>query len=802
MFRNYFLVAIRNIWRNKVFSLLNILGLVTGISAALVVYLVVFYESGFNKAVPRGNDIYRVVSTISFSGDSVKNSGVPVPVIAIAGENVPQVEKAVHFFINNTTARITVDGKDFPNNEHVIFADRNYTDMLGYEWLAGNAATALLQPLSVVLTKERARLYFPGVPVDQVLGKQILYDDSVRTTVTGVVKDQANASDFWFTEMISMPTLQTNSRFKEIYLDQDWSSTSSSTQLLVKLRPFTRPQEAAAVLMKYTAEHNTKDSRTALWLQPLSDLHFNTDFQAYRRTADRKQLNILLWVAVALLGLAVINFVNLTTAQASRRAKETGIRKAIGGTTRQLIKQFLGETMILTLLAAFLSLLMAPLLIVSFHAFLPEDLPVAQLYTVPVLTFLFLLAVVVALVAGIYPAYVLARFQPVAVLKSNTGHKGGKIWVRQTLTAVQFIVAQFFVIATLVVSKQIHFSLNKDLGFRKDAILTITTPRLDPDPSRRRLLEGRIAALPEVDKVSLSGRTPIISGWMTISMKYNNGRQEIEKVVDVRYGDSAYLPVYNLRLLAGRNIVTSDSVREWLLNETAVRAFGFKRPQDAIGQLVQGHPVVGVVGNFNVGSVRREIPAVAIGSDALRSHRTLHVRLRNAGEEGVVWKSAFAGMEKAWKEIYPREEFSYEFLDKTVEKLYRNEQRMGNLLNWCAGLAIFISILGLLGLVIFTTDQRTKEIGIRKVLGATVWQVVRMLTTDFMKPVLVAFLLAIPVSWWAMSQWLQTFAYRTGLTWWVFAAGGVIMAIMALTAMSLKTVRAALSNPVNTLKTE
>lgn len=243
-------------------------------------------------------------------------------------------------------------------------------------------------------------------------------------------------------------------------------------------------------------------------------------------------------------------------------------------------------------------------------------------------------------------------------------------------------------------------------------------------------------------------------------------------------------------------------MREWLLNEKAVTAFGFKRPQDAIGQVIEGHPVVGVVANFSAASVRSEIPAMAIGSDALRRHRVLHVRLRNPGEGGVVWNNAISGIEKAWKDLYPREEFSYEFLDKTVANMYRQEQRMGSLLNWCAGLAIFISILGLLGLVIFTTDQRTKEIGIRKVLGATVWQVVRMLTTDFMKPVLVAFLLAIPLSWWVMSQWLQSFVYRTGLTWWVFAAGGVIMALMALGAMSLKTVRAALSNPANTLKTE
>lgn len=802
MFKNYFLVAVRNIWRNKVFSLLNIMGLVTGIGAALVVYLVVFYESGFNKAVADTDRIFRVVSTISFLGDSIKNNGVPVPVITVAKENIPQVENTVHFFINNTTALITAGGKDFKNKEDIIFADKGYMDMLGYEWLGGDAATALSQPLSVVLTKERARVYFPNTPIAQVLGKQLLYDDSIRVTVTGVVKDLAYDTDFWFREMISLPTLQTNAALKKIYLSDNWQSISSSTQLLVKLRPAARPQDALAILDKYISQHDTKDFKTVLSLHPLSDLHFDVGFEAYRRTASRKQLNILSMIAVALLGLAVINFVNLTTAQASRRAKETGIRKAIGGTTGQLIKQFLGETMILTLLAAVLALLLAPLLIISFHTFLPDDLPVTQLYTVPVLSFLFLLAVVVAFIAGIYPAYVLARFQPVAVLKSNTGHRGGKVWVRQTLTAVQFTVAQFFVIATLIVSKQISFSLNKDLGFRKNAVLTVNTPRRDPDQAKRRLLEERVAALPEVEMVSLAANTPAISGTETSILKYNNGRQEVDKTVEVRYGDSNYLPLYQLRLLAGRNIATTDSVREWLLNEKAVTAFGFKRPQDAIGQVIEGHPVVGVVANFSAASVRSEIPAMAIGSDALRRHRVLHVRLRNPGEGGVVWNNAISGIEKAWKDLYPREEFSYEFLDKTVANMYRQEQRMGSLLNWCAGLAIFISILGLLGLVIFTTDQRTKEIGIRKVLGATVWQVVRMLTTDFMKPVLVAFLLAIPLSWWVMSQWLQSFVYRTGLTWWVFAAGGVIMALMALGAMSLKTVRAALSNPANTLKTE
>ncbi|WP_212000525.1 ABC transporter permease [Chitinophaga sp. HK235] len=802
MFRNYLLVAVRNIWRNKMFSLLNMLGLVVGISAALVVYLVVWYEAGFNKQQQDKDRIYRIVSTISFSGDSVRNSGVTVPVVQVVRENIPQVEKTIHFLTDDITGRITVDGKDFRNKEDIIFADSSYMDMMGYQWLSGSPATALKQPFSVVLTKEKANTYFPRLSPAAVVGKEIVYDDSIRTTVTGVVADLPYRTDFWFREIVSMSTVYASQYRKEVYAVDNWTNTSSSSQLLVKLKAGVDPKQATALLAKYMELHNDKSSRTSLWLQPLQDIHFNRNYYAYKRTADRQQLYMLSVIAVALLILAVINFINLTTAQAARRAKETGIRKAIGGTMRQLMIQFLGETLVLTFTAAVIALLMAPVLIKCFHDFLPEDLPAMQLYSLQVLLFLLLLAVVVALLSGIYPAYVLARFQPVMVLKSQTGAAGNKAWLRQTLTATQFMVAQFFIIATLVVSKQIHYSLNKDLGFRKDAILTVATPPRDENNSLRNRLQAGIAALPEVEVVSLSNRSPIINGFMTSVLDRKDGRKAIEKVVEMRYVDSSYLKVYQLKLLAGRNLMNSDTVREWLLNENAVRAFGFKRPEDAVGELISGKPVVGVVKNFNAGNLHREIPVLALGSAAAKSHRTLHIRLHNAGEGGIVWKKGIAGIEKVWKEIYPREEFSYEFLDKTIENLYRNELRTAGLLNWCSGLAVFISALGLLGLVVFTTNQRTREIGIRKVLGASVWQVIRLLTKDFMKPVLVAFLLAVPLSWWVMNKWLQSFVYRTGLSWWIFAAGGMIMVILALATMSIKTVRSALSNPVDALKTE
>lgn len=802
MFKNYLLVSVRNIWRNKVFSLLNIMGLVVGISAALVVFLLVFYENSFDKFQQDGHRIYRVVSTIYFSGDSVQNAGVTVPAVQAIRDNIPQVEQVSHFFIDDVTTRITVEGKDFKNKEDIIYADKEYMGMMGYRWLSGSPATALQQPFSVVLTKERAGIYFPGVPLMQVMGKEIVYDDSVRVTVTGIVASLKYNTDFWFSEMVSMPTVYASNDKKRIYSVDNWQNTSSNSQLLVKIKGGISRDKINAELEKMMKPHQEKESYTSLTLQPLTDIHFNARFPAYNHTADTKQLYALLLVAVALLTLAGINFINLTTAQSAKRARETGIRKAMGSTVRQLITQFLGETFVLTFIAAAISLLAAPLLIMSFRSFLPEGLAVMQLYTWPILLFLLGLSVVVALLAGIYPAFVLARFQPVAVLKSQVNVITGKVWLRKTLTVSQFVVAQFFIIATLMVGKQINYSINKDLGFRKDAILTIATPSLETTNSRRNTLQTKIAALPEVDVVSLSGRAPIINGSMTSILKRVDGKKEIEKIVEMRYGDSAYTQVYQLKILAGRNLVNSDTTKEWLLNEKAVRAFGFKNPQDILGVVISGTPVVGVVKDFSARSVRSEIPVMAIASNANIGHRILHVRLRNPGEGGIVWQRAIAGIERSWKEVYPREEFKYEFLDKTIANLYKSERKTATLLNWCAGLAIFISILGLLGLVIFTTNQRTREIGIRKVLGASVWQMISLLTVDFMKLLAVAFIVAIPVSWWAMHEWLQSFAYRTALSWWIFIAGGAIMAVLALATMSIKTVRAALGNPVDALKSE
>ncbi|SKD08030.1 ABC-type antimicrobial peptide transport system, permease component [Chitinophaga ginsengisegetis] len=802
MLKNFLLVSFRNIWRNKAFSIINIMGLVVGISAALMVYLVVHYENSFDRFEKDGDHIYRVVTEIDFNGDIIKNSGIAAPVAGMVANYIPAAETVAPFFENDITGRITVNGKDFKNGKDIIYADKNYFSLIPHQWLAGSPETSLQQPFKVVLTSGKAAAYFPGLPAEAVLGKEIIYDDTIRTTVSGIVADLQYPSDFANKEFISLATLQSNG-LKEMYSLDQWNSVNASSQLLVKLNASANVPKVTAQLTKLKDEHRVDDyTKTTLHLQALRDIHFNKDYTAQGRPASLTRLYALGGVALALLLLAGINFINLTTAQAARRARETGIRKSLGSSFPQLITQFLSETLLLTLLACILSALVTPLLIVAFHSFLPVGLTAMALYSWQTALFLAGLCIAITLLAGIYPAMVLARFEPVAVLKTQVQSAAGKLWLRKTLTVSQFVVAQVFIIATIIVSKQVHFSLSRDPGFRKDAVVTVRTPFRGDGASQRNTLQEKWSAIPEIAMVSQGGMPPLFRGFISSTFRYHKGDKEINKNVEIRYGDSAYAKLYDLKFVAGRNLRTSDTIAEWVLNEKAVTALGFRNPQDVIGEIVQNHPVVGVVKNFYTSSTRKEIPALAIASDASRQHRNMHVLLRAPGENSIVWKHALEKMEKAWKEVYPRETFSYNFLDKSIEALYEEERRTGQLLNWCAGLAFFISALGLLGLVIFTTNQRTREIGIRKVLGASVWQMVTLLTSDFMKLVGIAFVLAIPLSWWAMQHWLSSYAYRTPLSWWVFAAGGGLMAILALATMSIKTIRAALSNPVNALKSE
>ena len=824
MLKNYFTIAIRNFWNQKIFSLINVSGLAIGISAALVIYLLVQFEFSFEKFRKDNDRIYRVVTDMTFPGESVfRNSGVPIPMAKTLRSDLTGIETATHFLTTyDTKVSIPVAGSqspaEFRKQTNVIYADEFYFSLFEYEWLAGSIQTALKDPYQVVITEERSKTYFGNLPVHDIIGKQIIYDDSVKTTVAGIVQEPANkATDFRFKEFISLATAEATGLIEQVG-GNDWGSINSVSQLFLKLKKGTKPEQLdpqfLALREKYRDKKDQPKDDTKHHLQSLNAIHFDATYGSFdnSRQAHKPTLYGLLAVALFLLLLGCINFINLTTAQSAQRAKEVGIRKTLGSGKRELIFQFLSETFLLTLLATLLSIAILPWLLNIFSDFLPPEINFNSINQPHVWIFLLLLVLVMTALSGFYPSVVLTKFKPVTVLK-NQLHAGTtksrKAWLRRSLTVTQFVIAQFLVIATLVVSKQINFSLNKELGYKKDAIVyfpTVWNFFSDKPDSRRFALLEQIKAMPEVEKVSLASNSPAHLGSSSTTMKVDNGKKEVELMTETINADPEYFDIYKLKLVAGRVPDQSDTIKEYLVNESFTKAFGFTNPEDPIGKPVKKNnkliPIVGILKDFHTKSTHDPIKPVAYSS-ARKSSYNIHIALRSQAGSPGLWKSGLEKIEKEFKKLYPEDpDFNYKFFDETIAAFYKKEQDVSRLLKWSAGLCIFISCLGLLGLVIYTTNTRTKEIGVRKVLGASVVQIVSLLSKDLLSLVLIAFVIATPLAWLAMNNWLQDFAYRTNISWWVFAACGISMLAIALVLLSIRTIRAAIANPVKSLRTE
>ena len=818
------LTAIRSFRGNKIFSIINISGLAIGISAALVIYLIVQFEFSFDQFRKDKDRIYRVVTDMTFPGNSLfRNSGVPMPMPKAVRTEITGVESSTHFVtIYDLKVTVPVAGSqspaEFKKQTNVIFADEFYFSLFEAEWLAGSSQVALKDPFQVVLTQERAKAYFGNLAFNDIIGKKIIYDDSINTTVSGIIKDPVEkATDFNFKEYISIATAMTTG-LKDQFGGDDWSSINSASQYFVKLKKGTKPEQVnaqfSALREKYRKKGDKEKDDTKHRLQSINEIHFNADYGSFNdvRQAHRPTLYGLLAVAIFLLLLGCINFINLTTAQAAKRAKEIGIRKTLGSAKAQLVFQFLSETFLLTSIATALSIAITPWLLKMFSDFIPPEINFASINQPHVWVFLLILVLVMTLFSGFYPAWVLTKFQPVSVLK-NQLHAGTtqsrKAWLRKSLTVTQFVIAQFLVIATLVVGKQINYSLNKELGYKKDAIVYFPTTwnffSDKPDNRRFALLE-KIKAIPEVERASLASNSPAHLGSSSTTMKVDNGKKEVELMTETMNADPEYFDIYKLKLVAGRFPVQSDTLKEYLVNESFVKAFGFADANDAIGKTVirsdKKIPIVGVMKDFHTKSTHDPIKPLAYAS-VRNSSYNIHVALRSQAGAPGLWKNALDKMEAEFKKLYPEDDaFKFQFFDATIGAFYKKEQDISRLLKWSAGLCIFISCLGLLGLVIYTTNTRTKEIGIRKILGATVTQIVSLLSKDLVSLVLVAFIVAAPLAWLAMSKWLDNFAYRTNISWWIFAACGVSMLVIAIIVLCIRTIGAAIANPVKSLRTE
>jgi len=831
MIKKQLLFALRRLSRHKLTTSINILGLTLGVLSCLVIYLYVSFEFSYDKFHTDRDRIYRVVVWTSKSnGSHNEGAGMTTPLAADLRREATGFSAVTSLYTDDTRVLVPVAGKPAEvipavsdgEKQHMTFADSDYLSIFHYQWLAGNPATALQKPFSVVLTQSEAQRYFGnGNPADW-MGRPLIYYDSLTVTVTGIVKDWQQNSDFGFKDLLSYNTIEHSFLQKDM---NGWNLWQSNINAYVKLSPGTTVAQAEKQFPAFFKRHKQlgDDEKGGLSLQPLADIHFNEAYSdEYGRRAHKPTLLALAGIALFILVIAAINFINLSTAQAILRAKEVGVRKVLGSSRGGLIWQFLSETGIIVVAAMLLALLLANPIITALHGFIPEGVRL-RISDPNAWLFMGLTVLVTCLLAGWYPARALSSFLPVISLRgAGTRQLNSKSYLRKGLIVFQFTVSLVFIIGTMMVGRQIHYVLNTDLGFKKDAIVTFDVPRFQPN--RRAVLAAGIRSFSGVQQVSLSSNTPQADGHNGTYLEYK-GATDTKIDVACDQIDPNYMSLYGLPLVAGRNFVVADTARRgsdpasagsspasapfraFILNETAARMLGFSRPADAVGQQVStGYggvlgPVVGIVRDFHSQSLHEKIPPFFFTTQS-NAGGVLSVKLSSATLRVGQVKELLTKMEVAFKKVYPESAFQSRFFDESIQRLYDREQKTAQIMNIAMGIAIFISCMGLFGLAAFTANQRTREIGIRKVLGASVPHLVSLLSREFILLVGLATLIAAPVAGWGMHQWLQDFAYQTSMPWWIYVLAGTAAVAIALLTVSFQAIRAATANPVKSLQVE
>ncbi|PWK77078.1 ABC-type antimicrobial peptide transport system permease subunit [Mucilaginibacter oryzae] len=824
MVKNYFKIAFRGFWKHKLFTLINIIGLSIGISASLAIYFIVHHDFTFDKFHKDSDRIYRVVMNMSFQGHKNYSSGVFGPLAGAIKSEATGIEEITPVY--SLWPRFVYIDKDknaqkrFKDQDRITLADQQYFKIFNYVWLAGSSQHALDAPGQVVLTSQQARLYFPSLSYHDMIGKVITYD-TLKTTVSGIVETFTQNSDFTFHDFISFSTATTNKQLADDLHINNWGRISGAAEIFIKLAPGV---PAPGVVKQINTIFKKNDvppidqkmpvPTINLALQPLDDIHFNPDYNIFNFSLPTSKTTLygLSASAIFLLLLACINYVNLTTAQSAQRAKEIGILKTLGSSRIQLVAQFLGETFFITLFAVCISMLLAPLILKMFADVISPDIH-ANMLRPDVLLFLLILTIVISILSGFYPAMVLSGYKPAMALKNQVQGNSSKTrsaWLRKSLTVSQFVVAQFFMMATILVSRQIYYALHKNLGFKKDAILLINTPWETSKISTNQVLLNEFRLMPQVALVGLGNDAPSSDAFNRTRMTYNDGKKQIttEEII-VKSGDENYIKIYQIKLLAGRNITEADTGKAIIINNTYAKLLGFTKPNEAIGKQLDWFggrkvSIIGVVADFNQRSLHSNIyPSILTsGSPIPQPMRTLHVSLKPETTGGKEWKTAIENMGEALKKAYPDDDFDCHFYDETIARFYDEEQHTSTLLSWATGFSILISCLGLLGLAIYTTNQRTKEIGIRKVFGASVAQIVILLSTELVSLILLAFIIVTPIAWYAVNKWLENFADHVAISWWIFVISGAGMLLTGLFTLSFRTISAGMAAPVKSLRNE
>jgi putative ABC transport system permease protein len=798
MLRNYFKLAWRNLRKSSSYTLINILGLSSGIACAILIYTLVSYQLSFDRFHPHPDRVYRVVTI--FGKDNVEyQPGVPQPLGKAFLNDYPYAETAARVCAYNS-ALISLpyekEVKKFEEEDGIAYADPGFFDIFRFPLVEGTPGPVLTEPNTALITRHLATKYFGS---EEPIGKIIRYNNKWEFRITGVLQDIPNNTDRRQEVYLSYVNLKDMDG--RLASDSSWGQVRSSMNFFIRLKPGIDhalvDRQFPALVKKYDPDDA---GSTNFRLQPLSDIHFNPDF-------DGPVTRTFLWafsiIGVFLIVTACVNFINLATARALNRAKEVGMRKVMGSLRNQLFWQFILETAMLVLFSFLLACGLAILALPAMNQVMRTRMTITAFSDPATLGFLLLLLVAVIFLAGSYPALILSNFRPIAALKGKLSqrHIGG-FSLRRVLVVTQFTISQLLIIGMIVIASQMHFSETSDLGFKKDGIVLLPVPQ--PDPVKMKTLVERMTAVTGTDKVSLCSAAPASSSNNHSSFTYDNRPKEEEWDANFKYADAQYVPAYDLKLVAGRNIFSNDTSRQVLVNEAFVHAIRLRNPADILGKHlilntanVNWTPtIVGVVKDFHNYSMHSKIDPVVIAPRP-EMYRYCSARVSISDLRPVL-----AAYEKIWNETYPDYVYSTQFLDERIARFYRQDTTTLRLVEIFSGIAILISCLGLYGLVSFMAQQKTKEIGVRKVLGAGVDSILWLFGKEFSRLLLIAFLVAAPIGAWTMHRWLQGFEYRIGLNWEIFALAIVMTFGIAMLTVAWRSVKAALANPVTSLRSE
>ena len=819
MIMNYFKTAFRSLIRNRTYTIINIAGLAVGVAVCMMIFIIIQYQTSFDDFHSKKDRVYRVLTQSYHAGAATVTYGknVPFPMPAGLKTAFPQLEQVAPIYASHNDELQVVDGngtpvKNFKEQSGVFYTSPSFFNMFNFPLLAGSYES-LKDPNNVLLTKEIAENYFGDwktaigktikIKGYYSMGAGLFQFPAIALKVSGILATIPANTDFQLKLVIAWGTDFTGD--KEFGFQQPgWNQSAPDFGCYLLLPPNVSVDNFNQQLSTYARKVQSADNKDSYIIQSLSAVHHDAATGNYsNKTISHELINVLRLIAAFILLIACVNFINLSTAQAVNRAKEVGVRKVLGSNKFQLRIQFIVETFLIVTFAVILAAVITALALPYVNQLLELSLSFKIFNNPAIILFFLAVTIVVTALAGFYPSIVLSRFNPVNALKSKLTINTAKgISLRRGLVVFQFIIAQALIIGTLIIAQQMNHFMNQPLGFDKDAIVNIpfradSTGGKLTDYLKQQLLSNGVQA------VSFSSNTPIEDdNNMFTSFKFDHAVKDADFLAITKFADDDYVPTYKLQLVAGRNLQPSGPTIEFLVNESFVKSLGLNRPEDILnkeisimGGLIKC-PVVGVLRDFNDRSLRQDLAPLLIATNATM-YRQVSIKLSTTNIA-----SSMQSIKKIWQQTFPDHVFEYRFLDDKIESFYKQESQLSNLYKIFAVIAIFLSCLGLYGLASFMAVQRIKEVGIRKVLGASVSSVVYLFSKEFIMLITIAFIIASPVAWYFMNKWLEDYVYRINISWWIFVVAGISAVIIALLTVSFQAVRAAMVNPVKSLKTE